>query len=488
MNILHVASEGYPFIKTGGLGDVIGALPKALQEQGVNVQVILPKYQDIAEHFKEEMELIEAITVPVGWRNQYAGIERLVWNGIVYYFIDNEYYFKRSGSYGYFDDGERFSYFCRAVLEALPYLDERPDILHCHDWQTGMVSLLKKAHFYNHPFYKDMKTVFTIHNLRYQGVYPKVVLHDLLDLSELYFTVDGVEFYGKVNFMKAGLVYSDLVTTVSPTYAHEIQTPYFGESLHGLLRKRSNELVGIVNGIDYELYNPDTDETLAVNFDSRTNLKFENKLSLQQELGLGESAETPMIAIITRLVEQKGIDLILHVLDQIMRLDVQLVVLGTGEEKYERAFREAEQRYPGKLSAHIYFDDNLARKMYAASDMFLMPSQFEPCGISQLLALRYGSLPIVRETGGLKDTVLPYNQYTEEGHGFSFANYNAHEMLEAIERATALFHQYPITWNNLVKRAMELDFSWKSSSEKYKQLYEGLTPHKTVDNYQTSSL
>ncbi|MCA0988208.1 glycogen synthase GlgA [Guptibacillus algicola] len=474
MNVLFAASEGHPFIKTGGLGDVIGALPKELQKQGINVSVILPKYEDMNETFKEQLELKEAITVPVGWRHQYCGIETLRYNDITYYFIDNEYYFKRSGSYGYFDDGERFSFFCRAVLEAIPYLDEQPDILHCHDWQTGMIPVLKKAHYRNNPYYDGMKVVYTIHNLRYQGIFPKGILHDLLDLSELHFTNEGVEFHGNVSFMKGGLLYSDYITTVSPSYADEIKQPYFGEYLDGILRKREDDFTGIINGIDSELYDPAADSALKYTYHSSFLLKEKNKIELQEKLGLQKGEGIPVLCMITRLVEQKGMDLFFRVLPEIMEENVQVVVLGTGDEHYEHMLREAENRYPGRFSANIYFDEAFARKLYASSDLFLMPSQFEPCGISQLIALRYGSLPIVRETGGLKDTVIPYNKYTGEGHGFSFADYNAHDMLNAIRLALHYYHHESLTWRKLVERGMRLNYSWEKSAEKYSSLYESL--------------
>ncbi|RBW71375.1 glycogen synthase GlgA [Bacillus taeanensis] len=476
MNVLFAASEAVPFLKTGGLADVIGALPKELKKQGVKAQVILPKYENIPEQFKEKMIHKTSITVPVGWREQFCGIEYLEHEGITFYFIDNEYYFKRGdGVYGFYDDGERYAYFCRAVLEALPHLNEKPDIIHCHDWQTGMISVLMKAHYRNHPDYQGIKTMFTVHNLRYQGVFPKEILHDLLDLSELYFHADGLEFHGNVSFMKAGLVYSDIITTVSPTYAEEIKMPYYGENLDGLLRKRSHELHGIVNGVDYDLYSPETDANLFSNYTKYSyEEKLVNKCALQERIGLPVDETKPMVALITRLTDQKGIDLILYVLHEILELDLQFVVLGTGEKEYEDRLKEAAWHHADKCSAQIYFDEGLARKLYAASDLFLMPSQFEPCGISQLLALRYGSLPIVRETGGLKDTVQPYNKYTNEGVGFSFANYNAHDMLYTIEQAVALYHEDKAAWSDLVWRAMNKDFSWKSSSEKYKKLYDSL--------------
>ncbi|WP_066174853.1 glycogen synthase GlgA [Bacillus marinisedimentorum] len=474
MNILFAASEGYPFSKTGGLGDVIGALPKELAKEGADVQVVLPKYASIPEQFAEDMTYIASLTVPVGWRNQYCGLFSLEKDGVLYYFIDNEYYFKRPDSYGYYDDGERFAFFSRAILEIIPFLEKKPDVLHLHDWQTAMASLLLKAHYRYHPDYQQIKTVFTIHNLRYQGVFPHSVLHDLYDLSNMYFHPDGVEYYGNVNFMKAGIVYSDAVTTVSPSYAEEIQTPYYGEGLDGLLRKHNGKLTGILNGIDTDLYNPNTDSSLYVQYEHDLEAKAQNKVQLQRELGLEENRNKPMIVLISRLTDQKGIDLILHVMAEMASLDMQFVVLGTGEKRYEEGFRQSGEHFRENLSVHLMFDDSFARKLYGASDILLMPSVFEPCGISQLLALRYGSLPIVRETGGLKDTVKPHNRFTGEGHGFSFANYNAHELLFTIERAIHLYHERPQVWKRMARRALELDFSWNASSLEYLKLYHSL--------------
>ncbi|MEH7380390.1 glycogen synthase GlgA [Bacillus sp. JJ1533] len=473
MNVLFTASECAPFLKTGGLGDVIGALPNGLQQEGIHVNVILPKYGDLADKYKEQLILERIIEVPLGWRRQYCGIEKLVHNGISYYFLDNEYYFKRHGSYGFYDDGERFAFFSRAVLEAIPYLDVKPDIIHCHDWQTGPIPLLLNAHYSNHPIYQGIKTVFTIHNLRYQGVFPKSVLGELLDVSERYFHIDGVEFYGNVSYMKAGLAFADTLTTVSPTYANEIQTAYYGEELDGFLRKRRLELQGIVNGIDHENYNPASDKAIFHLFDSYEG-KMENKRALQEHLGLPVNEEVPVISMITRLVEQKGIDLVLHVFEEILKQNVQFVLLGTGESHYEDAFRTLAKQHPTKVSANIFFDESLSRKIYAGSDLFLMPSQFEPCGIGQLLAFRYGTLPLVRETGGLKDTVQPYNEFTDQGNGFSFTNYNAHDMLYTLERAIWFYRFQPKKWKELSEKALNLDFSWKASSKEYIKMYESL--------------
>lgn len=473
MNILFAASECAPFVKTGGLGDVIGALPLSLTEEGANVSVVLPKYGDLSQHYKDQMEWIKSIEVPVGWRSKFCGIEKYDYQGITVYFLDNEYYFKRHGSYGFGDDGERFAFFSRAVLEALPYFENQPDLIHCHDWQTGLIPVLLKAHYEKHPFYENIKTVFTIHNLRYQGVYSKSVLSDLLDLSELYYHMDGLEFYGNVSYLKAGLAYADCLTTVSKTYAAEIQTPYYGENLDGFLRKRGTELSGIVNGIDDFSYNPERDEQIFMPYTDSEG-KMANKKHLQEILGLPVRDDVPIISIVTRLVDQKGIDLILHIFHEMMGQNVQFVVLGTGEQRYEDSFRYFMDVYPEKVSAQLYFDETMARKIYAGSDMFLMPSAFEPCGIGQLLAFRYGTLPIVRETGGLKDTVIPYNRFTGGGNGFSFANYNAHELLYTIEQAVSLYRFEPKKWKDLVARVMALDFSWTASSQQYLTLYKDL--------------
>jgi starch synthase len=473
MKVLFVASEGVPFVKTGGLGDVIGSLPKELQKQDVDVRLVLPKYGEISQEFRKKMTVKASFTVPLGWRNQYCGIEELLYNGLHCYFIDNEYYFKRQGVYGYGDDAERYAFFCRAVLEALPHLDFAPQILHCHDWQTGMIGAFLKAHYQRNPYYTRINTIFTIHNLQYQGIFSKAILGDVLGLSEEYFTIDGIEYYGQINAMKAGLVFSDLITTVSNTYVEEIQTPYFGEGLDGLLRARNRDLYGVVNGIDYEVYNPETDPHISVTYDEKNVQKQENKMKLQERLGLPVRPEVPLLAIVSRLVQAKGFDLLACFLEEILAMDVQLVVLGTGEEQYQALFRHAAWRHPDKVSANIQFDERLAQQIYAASDLFLMPSRFEPCGIGQLIALRYGSLPVVRETGGLKDTVQSYNEHTGAGNGFSFTNYNAHDMLHTIKRAIGFFYDKPV-WLNIVQNAMRTDYSWHESARRYQALYRKL--------------
>lgn len=476
MNILFVASESYPFLKTGGLADVAYALPKALRKIGVDVRVIMPKYGDIPLAYKEKMQTLSTFNVPVGWRNQYGGLQYLEYDGIPFYFIDNEYYFKRAGgAYGFYDDGERFAYFCRAVLEAIPYMNGfTPDILHCNDWHSGMIMPLLKTFFNDKSLYERIKTVFTIHNLQYQGIFPREILGELFGLSESFYHDDALKFHDNVSFMKGGLNFSDIITTVSNTYAEEIKTPFYGEGVHGILIKRSKELYGIVNGIDDELYNPETDRSIFVNYNrDRATDKVKNKLGLQSELHLPINGDIPMVGMVTRLTSQKGLDLMAHVIEDILRMNLQLVVLGTGEYRYEEMFRYYAGLFPEKLSANIGFNNDLAKKIYAGSDIFLMPSLFEPCGIGQLLALRYGSLPIVRETGGLKDTVDSYNEYTSRGNGFSFTNYNAHDMLYTIKRAIG-FYQEKSLWGELVQRAMNEDNSWNQSAEKYKDLYQSM--------------
>ncbi len=472
MQVLIVAAEAAPFVRTGGLAEVIGSLPKELRRQKVDVRVVIPKHGDMAAEYKNKMTLKKRLTVRLAWRRQYCGIEYLEYHGVPFYFIDNEYYYKRQGIYGYGDDGERYAFFCRAVVEALPQLDFTPQILHCHDWHAALAPLYLRRCSYA----ENIRTMFTIHNLKYQGVFSKNILGDVLGLGDEYFTIDGLEFYGMVNLMKAGIIYSDIITTVSPTYALEIQTPYFGERLEGLLRQRQNNLYGILNGIDYEVYNPETDPHIFARYgaDSALEKKAENKLQLQQKLGLPQRADVPLMAMVSRLVTQKGLDLLAHVLEELLAvLDIQMVIMGSGEQRFENLFTYAAEKYPDKLAVILDYREPLAHRIYAAADIYLMPSLFEPCGIGQMIALRYGCVPIVRETGGLKDTVRSFNEYTGEGNGFSFANYNAHEMLFTVQRAVRFYHQKDI-WQSIVKQAMQCDYSWRTSAKQYINLYQCL--------------
>lgn len=468
-----IGAEAVPFAKSGGLGDVLGSLPKALRRQGINAAVMIPKYQSIPAVYQERMAFVKSFTVPVSWRQQYCGLFHMEYEGVPVYFLDNEYYFKRPYMYGFYDEAERYSFFCRAVLEALPFLGAIPDILHCHDWHAGMVSVLLDAYYRQEPAYRQLRTVFTIHNLKYQGVFPKQVVDDVLGLGWEYFTFNRIEFYDQVNFMKGGLVFSDHLTTVSPSYAEEIQMDYYGEKLNELLSQRKNELSGIVNGIDYELYNPATDPALEHPYSSQEPLKQQNKLSLQKKLGLKLNPDSPVIGLVSRLVSQKGLDLIACIFDEMMDMDVQFVAVGTGDRHYEEMLRQAALRYPGRVSANILFDEALSRMVYAGADLFLMPSLFEPCGIAQLIAMRYGALPVVRETGGLKDTVVSYNEQSGAGNGFSFKNYNAHDMLFTIRRAISLYKDKKL-WGQLVASVMNSNFDWDKSAGDYAALYRNL--------------
>jgi len=474
IRIWFASSEAAPFAKTGGLADVAGSLPKALRKLGADVRVVMPKYRQIPSEYTDRMTFLGYTMVDLTWRKQYCGVFSLEHEGVTYYFLDNEYYFSRDWYYGMYDDGERFAFFSKAVLEVLPLIGFRPHIIHLNDWQTGLVSVLLDAHYRDYRwngFYKNIHTVFTIHNLQYQGVFPKQIMDDVIGLDWKYFHQDGVEFYDNVSYMKAGLAFSTVLTTVSRTYAEEIKHDFFGENLQGIIRKRSADLFGIVNGIDYERNNPETDERIYRNYSAENpEGKQENKRRLQEDCGLEVKADTPLVGIISRLVPQKGFDLIEYMLPELMDLGIQIVVLGTGEKRYEDHFRWAQSRYPGRVSANICYDPVLAQRIYAGCDMFLMPSLFEPCGLSQLFSMRYGTVPIVRETGGLKDTVIPYNKYTGEGTGFTFANYNAHEMKDAVARAIEVYRDRD-RWIKLVKACMSQDFSWNRSALQYMQLY-----------------
>ena len=478
MKVLYATSECWPFAKTGGLGDVAYALPKALKKEGVDVRVIMPKYSTIPNYLKSQLKEVAVFSVNVGWRKQYCGLLEMELDGVKFYFIDNEFYFRREGEYaylyGYGDDAERFTFFSNAILEAIAKLDFYPDIIHMNDWHTGMIPLILKEKYNNLEQYRSIKTVYTIHNLQYQGVFGREVLDDVLLLPDKHLYNGDVEYYGGVSFMKSGIVFSDKVTTVSPTYTNEIQTKFYGEGLDGLLKSKSYKLDGILNGIDYDINNPLTDKDIFVNYDvDSIDKKIENKLKLQEILGLEINPDIPMIGIVSRLVSQKGFDLISYIMPEIVRENLQIVVLGTGEHQYQSMFTYYKSNYPDKVSASITFDSALAQQIYAASDIFLMPSLFEPCGIGQMLAMRYGTLPIVRETGGLKDTVIPYNKYTGEGNGFSFANYNAHEMLYCIKDAVELYEDKK-AWRKLVINAMNTDSSWDKSAKTYISVYEDM--------------
>lgn len=477
VNILFAVSECVPFIKSGGLADVVGALPKELKKLGVNVRIILPNYSLIPKHLREACTLHKVINVQLGWRNQYCGILKGEQGGITYYLIDNEYYFKRDSLYGHYDDGERFSFFSKAVLECMPHLDFEVDILHSHDWHTAMANFLLREKYGDHPLYEHIKTVYTIHNLQFQGVFPREVMHDLLELGYEYFDSEQLEFYGNVNFMKGGIIASDRITAVSPTYKEEIQYGFFGEKLDGLLRKYNDKLSGIVNGIDTSVYNPKTDPYITAQYDAKSLYeKQENKRALQRYFGLPEKEDTPIISMVTRLTKQKGLDLVRTVFHEMMEDDVQCIILGSGDSEYEQFFEWMAYEYPEKVKVYIGFNEELAHQVYAGSDLFLMPSLFEPCGLGQLIALAYGVIPIVRETGGLNDTVQSYNEKTENGNGFSFRNFNAHDMLHTIRRALKYYHNQPV-WNQLVKQAMTEDYSWKKSALEYKELYKSLLKH-----------
>lgn len=476
MKILFAASECMPFVKTGGLADVIGALPKEIIKTGADIRVILPLYRAIGQEVRERLEHVTYFYINLGWRRQYVGIEKLVNDGVTFYFIDNEQYFGRDYIYGKGgDEGERFAFFSKAVLEALSKIDFVPDILNCHDWQTGLIPVLLKAQYQSLPLYKDIKTVFTIHNLQFQGLYPIHMTEELLSLGDWAYTADNLEFYGQASFIKGGIVFADRVTTVSPTYAEEILSPYYGERLDGLLRSRKQFLSGILNGIDTIEYDPESDALIDYNYTADTFAdKVKNKLALQKELGLNEDANAPVIGLVSRLSNQKGLDLIERVLDSIMATGAQLVVLGMGESKYVDLFGWAQWKYAGRLAACFQMNHGLAHRIYAGADLFLMPSMFEPCGLSQLISLRYGTLPITRETGGLRDTVLSYNEFTGEGNGFTFFNYNAHDMLYVIERAVDTYKNKRDIFNGLAIRAMRGEYGWDQSAKKYLQLYESI--------------
>ncbi len=476
MKILYVASEVAPFVKTGGLGDVAGSLPQALAKNGHEVAVMLPLYAAVNEDFRARMQTVLEGHVQLAWRRQYCGVRMLEEGGVKYYFIDNEYYFKRSEIYGAFDDAERFAFFSKAVLEVLPQIDLKPDVINANDWQSALVPIYYKLLYAADEWYAGIKTVFTIHNIQYQGQFTASILQDVFGLDQRYFDNGLLEFSGGINLMKGALVLTDFITTVSPTYALEIQSAYYAYGLHKILQENSYKLRGILNGIDVDVYNPAKDPHLFENYSVRNfTRKKQNKEELMRLLGMKADDSVPVVAIISRLVAHKGIDLVEGVLDELLSLDLRLVVVGTGEWRYEQLFKNAQERYPGKISANILFSPDLASKVYAGADIFLMPSQSEPCGLSQMIAMRYGTIPIVRETGGLKDTVLAYTPENELSNGFSFTNYNAHDMLHVVEQACAMYKNDPKEWKKLVKKGLTADFSWSKSALAYIDVYTALT-------------
>ncbi len=480
MQIVFASAECAPFVKTGGLGDVAGSLPAALVRAGAEVIVMVPKYATIKDEYKAQMEHFSDFYVSLGWRNEYCGLEKLEHDGVTYMFIDNERYFARDYPYGFFDDGERFAFFSKAITESLQHLPAgfECDILHCNDWQTALAPVFLREFYQGLPLYDRVKTVFSIHNVAFQGQFSDTVMEDILGVAHIPAAASQLRCDAcSINYMLGALRYADAITTVSPTYASEIQTPEFGEGLDGVLRERSYALQGILNGIDVAGFDPATDKRIAANYtvEDRSG-KAVCKAKLQEELGLEVRDDRPLMVMVTRLTRQKGMDLVMYALDRILAGGVQVAVLGTGDRDYEDGLRYFQDKYPGTMAARIEFDPALSQRMYAAADMFLMPSKFEPCGLSQIIAMRYGTLPIVRETGGLKDTVIPYNEFTGEGTGFSFTNFNGDEMGDAVFRAARLFWDNRDAWNQLVTQAMSQDFSWTRSADKYLDLYFFMHP------------
>ena len=475
MKLLFVGTEAVPYISTGGLGDVLGSLPQAVKaaDPKSEICVILPLYKKIKENFQSTLEYVGNTTVELSWRNQYCGVFKCENNGVTYYFLDNEYYFKRDIIYGDFDDAERFAFFGKAVLDVMPLIDFYPDILHANDWQSATSIVYLKRKYYLKPYYRDIKTIYTIHNIDYQGIFSMSILGDV-------FGLDGVadqsivEYNGNINLTKAALVCTDKISTVSQRYADEIQTEFYSSGLHYILHLYSSKLCGIVNGIDVDYYNPSTDTVIAKNFDSTCiEGKNECKRQLQEMCGLEQNAEIPVVSMISRLASHKGFDLVKFILPEMLELGMQFVLLGTGEHELEEYFKTIQYRYPDKVKVFLEFNKDLSKKIYAGSDIFLMPSKSEPCGLSQMISSRYGAVPVVREAGGLYDTIKPYNMYTGSGNGFTFANYNAHEMKDAVARAIELFHDKE-KWLGLQKVAMEIDFSWDASANRYLEMYKEL--------------
>ena len=477
--VMFATSEAVPYVKTGGLADVTGSLPKYFDKKKFDVRVILPKYMCILQEKKQEMEHLFDFTISLGWREQYVGIWKAENDGITYYFIDNEFYFGGWKPYGnIYEDVEKFAFFSKAILETLKRIEFQADIIHCHDWQTGLVPVYLEEFYRKDDFYRNMKTVFTIHNMKFQGRWKLEEVRDITGFPKSLFTPDKLETYGEANYLKGGILYSDIVTTVSDSYAKEIMTREGGEGLDGVMRERSSALLGIVNGIDYEEYNPKTDIYIPYHYNTENveRIKPKNKEELQKEMGLPVEKDAFLIGIVSRMTDQKGFDLIDYILEEILISDkqIQFVVLGTGEERFENMIRHYSWKYGNQMVSLFSYSEKHAHRIYAGADALLMPSLFEPCGLSQLMSMRYGTLPMVRETGGLKDTVEPYNEYEQTGNGFSFANYNAHEMLHMIRYAKETYSQHKKEWNQMVVRAMKCDYSWKASANEYEKLYNQL--------------
>ena len=476
MNILFAASEVAPFIKTGGLADVAGSLPVALAEAGHDVRVILPLYEGIGENWRSQMFFLKYFDVPLAWRRVYCGVFEMVRDRVTYWFIDNEAYFKRSQIYGHFDDGERFAYFSRAVVETVGYLNWHPDVLHCNDWQTALVPIYLLEERHRIPQLYDTKSVFTIHNIEYQGRYGSQTLKDLFGLNAGYLNEHMLEYHGDVNLMKGAIYAADYVTTVSPTYAQELQYAFYAHGLEGVVADNRNKIRGILNGIDTELYTPANGNGLAASFNADDlSGKRACKAALQQACGLNQDPDVPIIACISRLVKHKGFDMVTASIHDIMKMNVQMVVLGTGDWNYEEAFRHAAAQYPGRFAAHMMYSASLSTAIYGGADLFLMPSEAEPCGLSQMIAMRYGTIPVVRETGGPKDTVYPYNKFTGQGRGFTFANISAHDMMWVLHEAVDLYHNNPKAWRGLMHAGMTADFSWNKSAGEYLEIYGWIT-------------
>ena len=475
MKILFAASEVAPFIKTGGLADVAGSLPQALAGAGHEVTVVLPLYQGIGPVWREQMTFLKWFNIPLSWRQAYCGVFQLERDGVTYWFVDNEYYFKREQIYGHYDDCERFAFFSRAVLALAEHLDYAPDILHCNDWQTALVPVYLLEEKYRVPQLANAKTVFTIHNIEYQGRYSAQVLEDVIGLSRDYLNEGMLAYYDDVNLMKGAIMASNFVTTVSPTYAEELKMPFYAHGLDGVIRQQEGKIRGVLNGIDTKLYDPATDPGLTENYTARAPVKGKAacKAALQQAVGLRPEPDIPVVACISRLVGHKGFGMVTDALSQIMDLNVQMVVLGTGNWQFEEAFRNAQAQYPGRFSAQIAYSASLSTMVYAGADIFLMPSVSEPCGLSQMIAMRYGTVPLVRETGGLKDTVIPYNKFTGEGRGFTFANISAGDMVWVLKEAADLYHNKKV-WRGLQKADMTADFSWAASAKQYLDIYKSL--------------